>query len=282
MVKTILIADSGTTKTDWRFVRDGVVVKAVSTKGMNPYFQSDEEIRTELEIALIPHLDDQSVATIFFYGAGCVFDKADRLRKVLTTSLGASEIQVYSDLLAAAHSTCGRTAGIACILGTGSNSCFYDGQTIARQIPSLGFLLGDEGGGAMLGRLLVADVLKEMLPSELRNAFFERFRLTQAEILDRVYKQPFPNRFLASLSPFLREHLEQPAIYQLVFNSFVSFFTRNVMHYDYQQYPVHFVGSVAYHYQDVLQAAADHTAIHIGKIIKHPIEELVRFAQLNI
>ena len=186
-------------------------------------------------------------------------------------------IKANSDMLAAAHGLCGQEAGIACILGTGSNSCFYNGKEIVSNISPLGFILGDEGSGAVLGKLLVGDILKNQLPATLKEEFLKQFDLTPPEIIDRVYRQPFPNRFLASLSPFIAQHLEEPAIRQLVMNSFIAFFRRNVMQYDYKQYPVHFIGSIAYCYKEILQDAARQTGIQIGKILQSPMEGLIQY-----
>ncbi|MDR1381119.1 MAG: ATPase [Tannerella sp.] len=277
-----LIVDSGTTKTDWLIVREGTVVDSVCTKGMNPYFQSQEDIRKELRDVLLPGMKavfagGVSVGTVYFYGAGCVFDKVEMMREALSSRIPARAIHVYSDLLAAAHSTCGHEAGIACILGTGSNSCFYDGEKIVKNISPLGYVLGDEGGGAMLGRTLVSDVLKEILPRPLREAFFERFRMTQADILEHVYKKPFPNRFLAGFSPFLHEHGNDPEIRRILVNGFNSFFTRNVMQYDYKTHTVNFVGSVAYHYEEILRVTAESAGMRVGKIIRSPLEGLVDY-----
>ena len=277
MGKVILIADSGTTKTDWSIVEDGSLLNTVCTKGMNPYFQTREEIKEEIGNILIPQINGVSVDAVYFYGAGCVFDKADVMHDAISSCIKASEINIYSDLLAAVHSTCGREAGIACIIGTGSNSCFYDGQKIEKNVPPLGYVLGDEGSGAMLGRLLVGDVLKEILPGYLRSAFFERFKLTQADILDCVYKRPFPNRFLASLSPFLYENIDAPEIRVIVVNSFLSFLRRNVMQYDYKRYTANFVGSVAYYYKDLLLETAETLKVRVGKISKSPMNGLIDY-----
>ena len=270
MKKYILFADSGSTKTEWCVVSDGVPIIQVFTKGLNPYFCTSEDVRDEVKNVLMPQIKDLLFDAIYFYGAGCVYDKIDVMRDALSSCIEAKEIYIYSDLLAAAHSTCGNKAGIACILGTGSNSCFYDGEKIASNIPPLGFILGDEGGGAMLGRLLVSDVLKGVLPETLRNAFFEQYKLKQEDILNNVYKHPFPNRFLASLTPFLLEHIDAPEIKAIVYNSFVSFFKRNVMQYDYKTYEAHFVGSIAYHFKNVLMEAAEETGVRVGKVLKSP------------
>ena len=277
MVHTNLIADSGSTKTDWLVVRGDAVVRSMCTKGMNPYLQSYEEIQTEIETVLAPEISDMSVDAVNFYGAGCVFDKADVMRKAISSCIPSTEIHINSDLLAAAHSTCGHEAGIACIIGTGSNSCFYDGRKIVQNISPLGFILGDEGSGSMLGRMLVSDVLKGILSKSMREAFFECFRMTQADILDHVYKRPFPNRFLASLSPFLHDHLDEPEICMIVENSFKSFLTRNVIQYDYDKYAANFVGSVAYYYQEILRKTAVMVGVRVGKIMKNPIGGLIDF-----
>ena len=270
MGNIILIADSGTTKTDWCLVDGGAIVKSICTKGMNPYFQSVEEITNEIKTVVVPQIGDVSVDAVYFYGAGCVFDKVDLMRDAISLCIKTSVIEVCSDLLAAAHSLCGREAGIACIMGTGSNSCFYDGEKITQNVPSLGFILGDEGGGVTLGRLLVSDVLKGVLPAYIRDAFFEQFKLTQADILDSVYKRPFPNRFLASLSPFLSEHIDAPEIRTIVISSFTSFLTRNVMQYDYKEYAANFTGSVAFHYKEILMETAESLGISVGKVLKSP------------
>ena len=277
MTYTNLIADSGSTKTDWLIVRGDAVVRSMRTKGMNPYFQSYEEIQEEIATVLAPEVKDMSVDAVNFYGAGCVFDKADVMREAISSCIPSPEIHIYSDLLAAAHSTCGYKAGIACIIGTGSNSCFYDGRKIVQNISPLGFILGDEGGGAMLGRILVSDVLKGILSKPLRDAFFERFGMTQADILDRIYRRPFPNRFLASLSPFLHDYLNEPEIRLIVVNSFKSFLTRNVIQYDYEEYTANFVGSIAYYYQEILRETAEMVGVRVGKILKNPMRGLIDF-----
>ena len=278
----ILIADSGSTKTDWCVVEKGKLIQQVSTKGTNPFFQSEEEISNEIATALLPQLTTNAFDAVYFYGAGCGFpDKIAMVHRAIIRHLQVSgdEVEVNTDMLAAARGLCGHEAGIACILGTGSNSCFYNGEEIISNISPLGFILGDEGSGAVLGKLLVGDVLKNQLPSTIKEAFLKQFDLTVPEIIDRVYRQPFPNRFLASLSPFLAQHLDEPAIRTLVLNSFIAFLRRNVMQYDYKQYPAHFIGSVAHCYKDILQEAAQQTGIQVGKILQSPMEGLIQYHQ---
>ena len=278
----ILIADSGSTKTDWCVVEKGKLIQQISTKGTNPFFQSEEEISNEIATALLPQLTTNAFDAVYFYGAGCGFpDKIAMVHRAIIRHLQVSgdEVEVNTDMLAAARGLCGHEAGIACILGTGSNSCFYNGKEIISNISPLGFILGDEGSGAVLGKLLVGDVLKNQLPSTIKEAFLKQFDLTVPEIIDRVYRQPFPNRFLASLSPFMAQHLDEPAIRTLVLNSFIAFLRRNVMQYDYKQYPAHFIGSVAHCYKDILQEAAQQTGIQVGKILQSPMEGLIQYHQ---
>ena len=274
----MLIADSGSTKTDWCVILDNTPIKRIGTKGLNPFFQSEEEIQQELTQSLLPQLPEGTIDSVYFYGAGCTPEKAPTLRRAIADSLPiVGNIKAYSDMLAAARGLCGREAGITCILGTGSNSCFYDGKEIVNHISPLGFILGDEGSGAVLGKLLVGDILKNQLSPAIKEAFLKQFDLTVPEIIDRVYRQPFPNRFLASLSPFIAQHLEEPGIRQLVLGSFIAFLRRNVMQYDYTQYPAHFIGSVAHCYKEILQEAAQETGIRIGKILQSPMEGLIQY-----
>ncbi len=275
----ILIADSGSTKTDWAVVEQGRLLKVISTKGMNPFFQTEEEIANEIEIALLPHLEAETpLDTVFFYGAGCIPEKAPMMKKAIGMHLKPTTgIEVYSDMLAVAHAMCGRNKGIACILGTGSNSCFYNGTEIVENVSPLGFILGDEGSGAVLGKLLVGDILKNQLTPELKEEFLSSFGLTQVDIIDRVYRKPFPNRFLASLSPFLLKHIDNPRIYKLIKSGFRAFFKRNVMQYDYANNPIYIIGSIAYYYQDVLREAAEELGIKISNIEKSPLEGLIDY-----
>ena len=275
----ILIADSGSTKTNWCVAEKGIQLQLFHTSGMNPYFQSEEEIYDRLTEELFPKLetDKKDIEAVYFYGAGCAFEKIDVVKRAIIKQMNNATVEVYSDLLAAARGLCGRKAGIACILGTGSNSCFYDGQHIVKNVSPLGFILGDEGGGAVLGKLLVGDLLKGMISAELKDKFLQQYNLTPAQIIDRVYRQPFPNRFLAGLSPFLAENIHEPMIHSLVLNSFKSFIERNVKKYDYETWPVHFAGSTAYYYRDILVEAASLTGIRISKITQSPLNGLVAF-----
>jgi len=277
----ILIADSGSTKTDWCVIEQGRVIQEINTKGTNPFFQSEEEIRHEIATSLVPYLVSCQFDEIHFYGAGCAFpDKIEIVRQAIKSYLQVSgEVEVSTDVLAAARSLCGHQSGIACIMGTGSNSCYYDGKEIISNVSPLGFILGDEGSGAVLGRLLIGNILKNQFPKGMKEQFLEQFELTPAEIIDRVYRKPFPNRFLASLSPFLLQNITVPEVHELVLNSFKEFLKRNVMQYDYKETPIHFIGSVAFHYKNVLSEAMEAMGLQLGDIIQSPMEGLVKYHQ---
>ena len=276
----ILIADSGSTKTDWCVVENGVLLQQIFTKGTNPFFQSEEEISNEIATALLPQLKTSELDAVYFYGAGCGFpDKIAMVHRAITKHLQIKrEVEVNTDMLAVAHGLCQHEAGIACIMGTGSNSCYYDGKQIVSNVSPLGFILGDEGSGAVLGKLLVGDILKNQMTPELKEKFLKQFSLTPADIIDRVYRKPFPNRFLASLSPFLAQNIDEPCIHALVLGSFKSFLKRNVMQYEnFRNSKVHFIGSVAFYYKTILAEAAQEMNIQLGTIIKSPMEGLIKY-----
>jgi len=276
-----LIADSGSTKVEWCLLEEGKVVKQIFTSGFNALMLTEEEISQYLEDELISQLGElaHQVGEVYFYGAGCIDEEVCRnVRRAIRHNIKADTIEAHSDLLGAARALFGDREGIACILGTGSNSCYYNGREIKDHVSPLGYVLGDEGSGAVLGRHLIGDVLKNQLPCELCDKFMDEYRLERSTIIRRVYKEPSANRFLASVTPFLLKNIEEPAIHRLVLNEFKSFFVRNVAQYDhYRNLPVSFVGSIAYHYQNVLNEAAAALDATIGVIIKTPMEGLVKF-----
>lgn len=278
----LLIADSGSTKTQWCLVKNGEVVKEIFTKGINPFYQSESEIKNEIEFALLPGLLGCKIDRVCFYGAGCSFPEK---KMVVSNALGFLfrdvMIEVYSDLLAAARSLFGNEKGIACILGTGSNSCYYDGSQIVDNISPLGFILGDEGSGAVLGKMLVADCLKNQLPEALKVEFLTRYGLTYAEILESVYKRPFPNRFLARFAPFLSENIADSSIYDIVYNGFLAFFRRNVMQYELRDLKIRVVGSVGYYMKDVLFKAALDSGLAVDYVVQSPMSGLIAYHENN-
>lgn len=274
----ILIADSGSTSTNWVLVEHGAITQSLFTPGINPFYQIPKEIADTIAPLVKDLKSIDNIDSVYFYSAGCISDKIEQVKQAIAQSFTHSQIYVESDLLAAARALLQHNAGIACILGTGSNSCFYDGKNIINNISPLGFILGDEGSGAVLGKKFIADCLKNQLPPELKNKFLTTFGLTANNIIDRVYRKPFPNRYLAQFTPFFVEHITEPTVYKLIFDSFTDFFVRNVMQYpDFEKYPVSFVGSVAYYLKNILEAVAIELDITLGEIRQSPIEGLVTF-----
>ena len=276
----ILIADSGSTKIEWCVLDKGKVVAQVFTVGMNAVMLTKEEMSETIKKELVPHLRGMDIDEVYYYGAGCLFDDiCNNVREAIKENIpSACNIMVDTDLLAAARAVCGNKPGIACILGTGSNSCYYDGEKIVENVSPLGYILGDEGSGAVLGKLLVGDILKRQMPQYLVDKFMKQYNLTPQIIIENVYRKSGANRFLASLSPFLAENIEEPSVHRLVLNAFKSFFVRNVENYNgYKELPVNFIGSIAYKYKDVLDEAAQALFITKGKIIKSPMEGLIKY-----
>ena len=275
----ILIADSGSTKTDWSLVDNGEEVKRIRTKGMNPFQMSADEITAEVKEVLLKELPTNEVDELYFYGAGCTKEKQPGVKKALRAGITVKgRCEVASDMLGAARGICGHQPGIACILGTGSNSCAYDGEQITKNVSPLGFILGDEGSGAVLGRTLVGDVLKNQLPAAIMERFHAKYALTTADIIDRVYRQPFPNRFLASFVPFLEENLQEPCIYSLVKEGFRSFLVRNVKQYEgWNTLPIGFAGSVAFIYRKPLEEVLEEEGMSAGRVIQAPMQGMIDY-----
>ena len=271
-----LIADSGSTKTAWCIAKRNAHTQQLFTSGINPFYMEVSQIQEELQ-ALRAQIDEK-ISHIYFYGAGVASAHLSGiLCQCFREVFPEAAAEAHTDLLGAARALCQNEPGIAGILGTGSNSCFYDGQIIAATVPPCGFILGDEGSGAALGKRLVADYLKRRLPAELCQSFTDGYRLTKDDILDHVYRKPFPNRFLASFTHFLYEQQAHDYIHDLLVTSFDSFFTHNIMHYDYTRYPLHLLGSVAFYFKDIIAAAAAQRCISIGKVEKNALPGLVEY-----
>ncbi len=272
----ILIADSGSTKTDWRLMDESREITRIQTKGFNPYYQNVGEITSEIENALMPNIASEVVETIYFYGAGC--STAERQKKVsdaLAPYFRDASILVHSDLLGAARALSGNKPGIVCILGTGSGSCRYDGEKIVENIPSLGFILGDEGSGAWLGKKMVTDFLRGHMPEKCMNLIRKELLIDKEIILEQVNHKQMPSRYLASFAKFISEHIDQTYFYKLMFDSFTAFAENYIIRYqDYDKFKCHFVGSIAWYNQDILENVAKYNGFSIGNIIKSPIEGL--------
>ena len=281
-----LIADSGSTKTDWALIHaDGSVIR-FSTSGLNPSVLDAEIIENQLRSEVISRVKESGVAPgnvseVHFFGAGCTETKIPVMKAVLATVLGVDDeaTEVASDMLGAAIAACEGKAGIAAILGTGSNSCLFDGETIVANTPPLGFILGDEGSGAVLGKLFINKVLKGTLPKTLCDEFLKASGLDKSSVVEKVYRQPSPNKFLASFSPFIHSHLHVEPLRQMVIDNFKSFFRNNLQQYDSQSLAVNVIGSIAFCYESELREAAASEGYEIGKIIKSPIEGLIHYYQ---
>lgn len=278
-----LIADSGSTKTDWVLAGDNGVEDRLRTQGINPFHQSEDDM-----IAILNDLSGQlggsecMPSSVFFYGSGVRPELEGLMVRLLRSALPTAEVvEAHGDLLGAARAVCGRSEGVACILGTGSNSCLYDGRQIVSNTPPLGYVLGDEGSGAVLGRNLLNALYKGFLPDALKTAFERETGLSMADVIARVYRQPMANRFLASLSPFISRHLDCPQIRQLVVGCFRDFFHRNVIRYERPDLAVGFVGSIAFCYQELLREAAEAEGVVVGSILKSPVDGLVVYHQTD-
>jgi len=274
----ILIADSGSTKTEWREVKDGRAGRSYISTGINPFFVTGEEI-IRLFGKELPELKDAGVKRIFFYGTGVSnASKAEIVRGALASFFGTEELFIGSDLLGAARSLCQDEPGIACIIGTGSNSCYYNGREIVANVSPLGYILGDEGGGAVIGRKLVAGILKKQLPGIVIENFFKAYPYTPAEILDNVYNMPFPNRFLGQFTRFISDNIHVPELQAMITSSFDEFIVRNVLSYpEARKYPVHFTGSIAYHFRSFLEELRLKHRLQPGIFTLTPMENLVKY-----
>ena len=293
----ILIADSGGSKTDWALVSlptdTHKYVLKVRTQGLNPFHQSKDVILKALEEELMPALykaAEQSgtfskeydiaekVKQIAFYGAGCTKALSPIVGEALAVAFPSASIKVESDLLGAAHAVCGHEEGIACILGTGANSCLYGGEHIVANIPPLGYILGDEGSGAVLGKMLLNGIFKGDLSAEIRDLYLEWSGLTYPEIIDKVYRQPLANRFLAGSSKFIKENLQYAELEGLVRYNFDTFFKNNILKYTMSSIRViSAVGGIASAFEEQLRASADSFGYKVGKVLSSPIDGLIEY-----
>ncbi len=272
-----LIADSGSTKTRWEFVQNGKN-STVYTSGFNPFYKNTEQIISDLRKELLPQINSQP-GKIFFYGAGVSqADKIETVKNALLSVFPSAEAQVEHDLLAAARATCGNSPGIACILGTGSNSCLYDGRNIIDNIPALGFTLGDEGSGGYFGRKLLQAYFYRELPDDLKKSFEEKYDLLKDRVLNSIYNSATPNQVVASYADFISANNNHSFIQALLESGFREFLERHVCKYeDFKTLPVHFIGSIAFLNKEVLNGELHEMKLNKGVILKSPMEGLVKY-----
>lgn len=279
----ILVCDSGSTKADWKLAHQGVEIASFGTIGLNPFFQNSETVAEVMHAVDIVNMHKDKVHAVKFYGAGCSHDSrnaiiANGLKHVFVNA----EITVGHDLLAATYATCNDSPGIACILGTGSNSCFFDGEKVIELNHGLGYILGDEGSGSYYGKKLLAYYFYNVMPQDLRSEFYNKFKVTKENVLETVYFQPNVNVYLASFSKFLSEHSSHPWIINLVSKTMGEFIDVNVCNIpDYKKFPVHFIGSIAYHFSGILKLEAEIRHIAVGQIISKPIHNLLQYFLLK-
>jgi N-acetylglucosamine kinase-like BadF-type ATPase len=274
----IVIADMGATKCDWSFADGSTVINNVQTKGFNPYFYSTSEIISLLKEDFESKKFDD-IKEVYLYGAGC---SNDHKKKVVEDAVShyfpTAKVEVDHDLLGSARALCGKSPGIACILGTGSNTCLYDGTDVIANNPSLGFLLGDEGSGGHLGKELVKAYYYGELPKDLSDAFEQECNINKDQLLDDIYATSKPNAMLAQYTKFMNDHKENPVVHQLIKECFDEFFRRHIYKYDnYQKLPINFVGSIAYHFREILEEVAKAHNCSVGLVVKAPVGKLIEF-----
>lgn len=278
----ILVADSGSTKAEWVAAGNGASGGSLFTSGISPIYLSEDEIVKLLEKEL-GSLAGHDFERVYFYGTGCNGTvNEDIVKRALHRFIKAEEVFVGSDILAAAHSLCLDKPGIACILGTGSNSCYYDGEKIVSNVSPLGYILGDEGSAAVIGKRLISDILKQQLPAEVRNLFFETYKTSTTEIIENVYKKAFPSRYLGQFTRFISANIEIPALQELINSSFDEFITRNVLLYpEAPNSPVHFTGGIAYHFSEHLRERVRKAGLKPGVISLSPMANLIEYHTNN-
>ena len=253
----------------------------IETRGINPVTCSTEQVREIIAEGLLPNIDIESVEGVYFYGAGCIANAPAtlELQGVLKDIFfSTKEVTVATDMLGAAHALCGKEKGIVCILGTGSNSAYYDGEQLAKNVPPLGYILGDEGGGANLGRTFVSDALKGLMPAETVELMYTECETSYAQIIENVYRKPNANRYLASFVPFMARHRDIAEMRRCIDRAFDNFIERNLLQYaDVESMPINFVGSIAAVFEQELKEALDRHSLTLGKIERSPIGGMVKY-----
>lgn len=275
----ILIADSGSTKADWRLICADGKIHPFSSEGINPYFHTASTITKTLRGFSVEPFQHEDIIEVHFYGAGCSFERNLKIMyDGFTPVFTNAKIYIYHDLLGASRALFPTGSGIAAILGTGSNSCLYIDDEIKLSLGGNGYILGDEGSGMHLGRKVIRDFMNDLMPADVLERFQKTYGLTKAEITYAVYKKEFPNRFLASFSKFVLNNIDMPYMQEVARDVFFKFFDRYVSKYpDYQKYPLRIVGSIGYFFKKQIQQQADDFGIKLDKIIRAPIEGLLEY-----
>ncbi len=279
----IIIADSGGSKIDWRLIKNDKSIGQANSPGFNPYYQPIDHLRQIVSGELVAKVSEP-VEKIFYYGTGVSSEKnQEAVKGIFLEFFPNASVEVGWDLLAAARALCGYEPGIACILGTGSNSCLYDGEKIIGNVANLGWILADEGSGTYIGKQFIKDYFRGVMPEALAKQFHARYPWSREEVLEKVYQQEKPSAFLASFAKFIFQHLKEPYCYQLIYQSFSDFYENNVMRYpDYKKYKVHFTGSISFYFSDVLRQVAMDKGIAVKNILEGPIAGLTLYHQKDL
>lgn len=272
-----IIAESSSTRAEWALVDGDKVVEHAFTSGVNPYFQTRREISHVVRLELPEVFFKRRWDHIYFYGAGCANQEKNKIMESSLVAQFKTPVTVESDLLGAARGLLVRRAGIACILGSGSNSCLYDGNEIVKNVLPLGFILGDEGSNAYMGKKLIADILKEITPPEITEAFYDRYQIAKNVLLDDIYSSVLPQRQLSKYAELLRDHIDHPYVNDLVYRSLMKFFKRNISHYHFIDNPICFVGSTCVMFEDILRKVAADFGAQIDKITKYSLPGLIEY-----
>jgi len=283
-MSSILIADSGSSKTDWSLIGNNKRVKHYQTSGLNPFFRTEEDCHRLLTEELKLNPAKESIDRIVFYGAGVKSKKqASFIENVLKKHFRVKQAEAHSDMLAAARATSGTEKGVCCILGTGSNSCFYNGKKIMVQNPSLGYIVGDEGSGTYLGKRVLQYFFYNTFDDDLREAFRNKYGDDLSDILHKVYKDPLANRYLASFTQFLIEQRGHYMVENIIEDAFIDFHQRHVLKYrESWKYPIHFIGTVAYEFRDIIRSLHEQYGLETGHIFKSPQEGLIKYHKAEL
>lgn len=273
----ILIAGSGSTHTEWALVEQGQIIEEAQTAGLNPYFHTRREISHIIRLELPDYFFKTKLEKVYFYGSGCANEDKIKIVKSSLVAQFRTPAEVYSDLLGAARGTLANRPGLVGLLSTGSNSCFYDGSKILKNVPPCGYILGDEGSSSYMGKLLLSDILKELVPPYIITKFYDDFQITPSKIMDMVYSQSNANTTISQFSAFLYNHLDWEYCKKLVYDSFLTYFRRNISGYDYENYPLCVVGGTACRFRPLLELAAEEFGVKIEKIEYSAIEGLVKY-----
>jgi N-acetylglucosamine kinase-like BadF-type ATPase len=272
-----IIAESSSTRTEWALCDGATIVEHAFTTGLNPFFQTRREISHSIRLELPDVFFKRRWSHVYFYGAGCANIERNKIMESSIVAQFKTPCTIESDIVGAARGLLVREPGLACILGTGSNSCYYDGNDIVKNVRPLGYILGDEGSNAHMGKLFVADVLKGLAPKDLVKQFYEKFQISENVLIDEVYGGQLPSRALARYAFFLNDYIDNEYVYKLVYDSLMLFFKRNIVSYNYKDMPISFVGSTCIMFEDILRRVAKEFGATIGKIERYSMPGLVEY-----